>query len=122
LKNDSVGIPYKRAETDKDDVAMSSNYERSNNRSFTQLYTDVMYHKITSMCLNPNEEQIIFGTNNNQLISLKINLEKPSDEAMPYDYLITSFHSKHVSSLDTCIQKQLVATCSVDRTVRLWNY
>jgi len=62
-----------------------------------------MYRKITSMCLNPNEEQIIFGTDNNQLVSLKINLEKPSDELMPYDYLITSFHSKHVSSLDTCI-------------------
>lgn len=65
MKNDSIGIPYKRAETDKDDVVMSSLYERSHDQRFILLYNDVMYHKVTSMCLNPNEEQIIFGTDNN---------------------------------------------------------
>jgi len=55
-----------------------------------------MYHKIVSMCLSPTEEQLIFGTEMNQIISVKINLDKPSDESMPYDYLVTSFHSKSI--------------------------
>ena len=41
---------------------------------------------------------------------------------MPFDYLITSFHSKYVTGLDTCIKKQIIATCSFDRTVRLWGF
>lgn len=64
-----------------------------------------MYHKMTNMCLSPNEEQIIFTTDANQIITVKINLEKPTDESMPYDYLITSFHSKPITSLDFCIKK-----------------
>jgi len=27
-----------------------------------------------------------------------------------------------VTGLDTCIRKQLIATCSLDKTVRIWNY
>ena len=41
---------------------------------------------------------------------------------MPYDYLVTSFHSKAVVSLDTCIKKQIIATCSIDRSLRLWSH
>jgi len=36
--------------------------------------------------------------------------------------LISSFHSKPIFGLDVCIKKELVATCSSDRTVRLWSY
>lgn len=36
--------------------------------------------------------------------------------------MISSFHSKPIFGLDVCIKKELVATCSSDRTVRLWSY
>jgi cilia- and flagella-associated protein 57 len=32
------------------------------------------------------------------------------------------FHRKEVTGLDICIRKQLIATCSSDHTVRIWNY
>ena len=32
------------------------------------------------------------------------------------------FHSSAVVGLDTCLRKPLVATCSSDRSVRIWNY
>jgi len=64
-----------------------------------------MYNKITHMTLSPKEDCLLFSTDNSQIISVKINLEKPTDEAFPYDYLVTSFHSKQIHGLDICIKK-----------------
>ena len=33
-----------------------------------------------------------------------------------------SFHSEAISGIDVCIRKQLIATTSKDRSVRIWNY
>ena len=41
---------------------------------------------------------------------------------MPYHYLVTSFHSRAVVGLNTCLKKQMIATCSVDRSLRLWSH
>ena len=39
-----------------------------------------------------------------------------------FDFLAQSFHSAPLSGMDVCLRKPLVATCSLDRTVRVWNY
>ena len=52
---------------------------------------------------------------------MAINIERPSDDAK-YEYLIYPFHSRAVHGMDVCIKKYLVATCSIDKTVRIWNY
>jgi len=39
-----------------------------------------------------------------------------------FEVLAQSFHSSEVTGLDVCIRKPLVATCSVDKSVRVWNY
>lgn len=65
MKSDTIGIPYKRVESDRDDLMMLNDYERSTEMHKKNLSSDVMYHKITSMCLSPNEEQLIFGTDMN---------------------------------------------------------
>jgi WD40 repeat protein len=36
--------------------------------------------------------------------------------------LVTPFHDGAILSLSTCARRPLVATCGVDRTVRIWNY
>jgi WD40 repeat protein len=36
--------------------------------------------------------------------------------------LICPFHSHPIFGMDVCLKKQIVATCSSDRTVRVWNY
>lgn len=33
-----------------------------------------------------------------------------------------NFHSKEITGLDVCIRKQLVVTCSKDKSVKIWNY
>ena len=39
-----------------------------------------------------------------------------------FDFLAQSFHSAPLTGMDVCLRKPLVATCSLDRTVRVWNY
>ena len=54
-------------------------------------------------------------------MKVSINLERPHED-QKYEHLISSYHSKQIHGLDVCIKKELVATCSSDRTVRLWSY
>jgi hypothetical protein len=51
---------------------------------------------------------------------INISLERPTDDAK-YEYLICPFHSRSIQGMDICIKKNLVATCSIDKTVRIWN-
>jgi len=53
-------------------------------------------------------------------MKVNVNLERPSDESK-YEYLIYPFHSRAIQGLDICIKKNHVATCSIDKTVRIWN-
>ena len=43
-------------------------------------------------------------------------------EEATFEPLIYSFHSSAITGLDVCIRKPLVATCSLDHSVRVWNY
>ena len=44
------------------------------------------------------------------------------EEDKPYEWLVYPFHSSHINGLDLCLKKQLVATCSHDNSIRIWNY
>ncbi|KAG9354407.1 hypothetical protein JZ751_001116, partial [Albula glossodonta] len=39
-----------------------------------------------------------------------------------FDFLTESFHSDTITGLSICYRKPIVATCSVDRSVRIWNF
>jgi len=54
-------------------------------------------------------------------MKVNVNLERPSDDAK-YEYLIYPFHSRAIHGMDVCIKKNLVGTCGIDKTVRIWNY
>lgn len=45
-----------------------------------------------------------------------------SDPTIKVEYVHCSFHSKEVTGLDVCIRKQLIVTCSLDKSIRIWNY
>ncbi|XP_029815632.1 LOW QUALITY PROTEIN: cilia- and flagella-associated protein 57 [Manacus vitellinus] len=78
---------------------------------------------ITCICFSPSEETMVISTNKNQLymfpmVSTKLIREKTSYFA----YLNFPLHSDSITGLDMCIWKPILATCSLDRSVRIWNY
>jgi len=76
---------------------------------------------IKSIDLSTTEDTVIFSTDNSQLFKMSINLERPTDE-VDYDYLVHSFHSRPINGMDVCVKKPFIATCSSDRTVKIWSY
>lgn len=96
-------------------------------RRFKELYTQLeqpyqlMHFPITSMALTSTEDSMFFITENNQLLKVNLALDD-SDQHPKFDYVICNFHSQAITGMDVCIRKQLVVTCSKDKTIRIWNY
>lgn len=78
-------------------------------------------YPVTSMALTSTEDQLFFITENNQLLRLGLALDGTDDKSK-FDYVICNFHSQAITGMDVCIRKQLVVTCSKDKTIRIWNY
>ena len=71
--------------------------------------------------ISQGEDAILLTTDNKQLIKCVVNLDNKSDE-VNYDYVVYNFHSRSINGMDTCIKKNIVATCSIDKTVKIWSY
>eukprot|EP00967_Tisochrysis_lutea_P077403 scaffold105095_cov27-Tisochrysis_lutea.AAC.1 len=79
--------------------------------------------KIKSLAVTPSEDQLICSLANSQVYVLTLsNADILKADEMNFELLSQSFHGQSVTGLDTCIRKPLVATCSLDRSVRIWNY
>jgi WD40 repeat protein len=106
-------------------VPYSTLYEDSNIKkhgSFNpKLMTHMMKSSIVSMTLSSNENNLIFTTESNQILRTEINVDRKCDDSK-YDFLIFPFHSGTINGLDVCLKKTLIASCSSDNTVRIWNY
>ncbi|XP_040087391.1 cilia- and flagella-associated protein 57 isoform X2 [Oryx dammah] len=78
---------------------------------------------VLCMCFSPSEETLIASTSKSQLYSITMSLTEISKgEPAHFEYLMYPLHSASITGLDTCIRKPLIATCSVDRSIRIWNY
>lgn len=44
-----------------------------------------------------------------------------SDHA-EFEYMNYSNHHSSITGVDVCIRKPIIATCSTDRSVRIWNF
>ncbi|XP_067892983.1 cilia- and flagella-associated protein 57 isoform X2 [Heterodontus francisci] len=85
--------------------------------------THAEQQEILTLCLSPSEETLIASTNKNQLYSITLSsAEINKGELANFEFLSQSFHSNVITGLDICIRKPLIATSSVDRSIRLWNY
>lgn len=76
-----------------------------------------------SLALCPSEDRLCAVTSDNQLYEVKINSQHKDNGMNP---VISMFHgpglnSGGITGMDTCVRKPLVATCGMDRTVRVWN-
>ncbi|XP_018422114.1 PREDICTED: cilia- and flagella-associated protein 57 isoform X1 [Nanorana parkeri] len=79
--------------------------------------------EVLCMCLSPSEETVLVSTNKSQLYSIALSSAEISkgDDAV-FEFLTESWHSSSITGLSICIRKPLIATCSLDRSVRIWSY
>nr|XP_021500230.1 cilia- and flagella-associated protein 57 [Meriones unguiculatus] len=78
---------------------------------------------VLCLCFSPSEETLIASTNRNQLYTITMSLTEISKgEPAQFEYLLYPMHSAAITGLDTCVRKPLIATCSLDRSIRIWNY
>ena len=104
-------------------VATWPNVDPKEEKKYPELFLSIMASRIKCIALSSNDDTLVFSTANNQLMKVNVNLEKKMNESsIKYEYLIYPFHSRAISGLDVCIKKNLVATCSIDKTVRIWSY
>ncbi|KAK7907413.1 hypothetical protein WMY93_016025 [Mugilogobius chulae] len=79
--------------------------------------------EIHSLCISPAEETIVISTDRGQLYSATLSsTHKNKEGEAHFEFLNQSFHSKPITGLSACLRKPIVATCSLDRSVRIWNY
>ncbi|XP_063772106.1 cilia- and flagella-associated protein 57-like isoform X2 [Pseudophryne corroboree] len=79
--------------------------------------------EVLCVCLSPSEENIVISTNKSQLYSIALSsaeITKLNDAH--FEFLTESWHSSAITGLSVCIRKPLIATCSVDHSVRIWNF
>ncbi|NXT29628.1 CFA57 protein, partial [Syrrhaptes paradoxus] len=78
---------------------------------------------IICICFSPSEETVVVNTNKNQLYMFSmLSDDLMKEKAAYFAYLNFSLHSASITGLDICIWKPILATCSLDRSVRIWNY
>lgn len=65
---------------------------------------------------------ILISTESNQLYYIDIQNDNSLGDGNNYKFLLSPFHSEDITCLDVSRLKQLVATCSRDRYIRIWNY
>jgi hypothetical protein len=77
---------------------------------------------ITSIALSPNEELLCCATSDGQIITAPaVNAKNISPSNL--NYSIAPFHGpKSVVGMDVATKKPIMATCSKDNTLRIWNF
>ncbi|XP_076829140.1 cilia and flagella associated protein 57 [Brachyhypopomus gauderio] len=79
--------------------------------------------EISTLCLSPSEETLAASTVRGQLYHVTLSsAEMSKGEQACFEFLSHSFHSGAITGLSVCIRKPLIATCSLDRSIRIWNF
>ncbi|XP_032302082.1 cilia- and flagella-associated protein 57 isoform X2 [Coturnix japonica] len=90
---------------------------------FTTVPKPLRRQDIICICFSPSEKTMVASTNKNQLYMFTMpTTDYLKEESSHFEYLHFPLHSAEVTGLDTCIRRPIVATCSVDKSVRVWNY
>ena len=79
--------------------------------------------KVTNVAVSPSEDSLACTLANHQMFVLPLSsTDMFKSEEMHFEPLATDVHSGCISGLDTCVRKPLIATCGLDRSVKVWNY
>uniref|UniRef100_A0A3B3T671 Cilia and flagella associated protein 57 n=1 Tax=Paramormyrops kingsleyae TaxID=1676925 RepID=A0A3B3T671_9TELE len=86
-------------------------------------FSQAKQQEILTLCISPSEETLAASTDSGQLYSISLSsAEMCKEEQVHFEFLSHFFHSDAVTGLSVCSRKPLVATCSVDCSVRIWNF
>jgi len=115
---------FEKSGDDKEVYARSKTLRITNSTQYKELSETYLDHKILNFNLSPSNENLVLSTSSSQIFTLNISssdiLQKEDD--IKFEYLSIPFHSKPITGMSTAIRKPIVATCSTDKTVRVWNY
>ncbi|MCJ8731889.1 hypothetical protein PDJAM_G00204930 [Pangasius djambal] len=79
--------------------------------------------EIATMCISPSEETLATSTDRGQIYLIALaSAEMSKGMRAHFEFLSHSFHSGIITGLSVCIRKPLIATCSMDHSIRIWNY
>ena len=79
--------------------------------------------QVKNLTVSATEETLLCSMEDNQIFSLALsNIEIMKAEEMNFTHMAQDFHIESITGLDTCTRKPIIATCSSDHTVRLWNH
>jgi cilia- and flagella-associated protein 57 len=69
---------------------------------------------------SPNEQYVVATTSFNDIIQIGVNIKDL--ESQTVKHLIAPFHSDSIEGMDVCVNKPYIITCSVDKSLRVWDY
>jgi len=78
---------------------------------------------IVGLSISTQEETLAAFFSSNQVAMFPISNIDILKEADDHFQMVGSgYHSQAISGIDVCVRKPLVATCGLDKSVRIWNY
>jgi hypothetical protein len=114
------GAIYKLEEKNSGEKS-SISYERiSNNPKFISNLPKMEVHCISIHHSTGNA--IVISSESSQLYYIDIQSDNALFDGNNYKPFLCSFHSEEINCLDVAKVKPLVATCSRDRCIKIWNY
>lgn len=76
---------------------------------------------ISNIYINDSKAVLIASTNRSIIYFFCLkNLS--ADRLNEFELLIENYHSDSITSFDMCVRKSWIVSCSLDRTVIIWNY
>lgn len=79
--------------------------------------------EIVNLTVSPSEETLVCSTKTSQLYCITMSTaDLGKGDIATFELLSQAFHRGVITGMDVCIRKPLIATCGLDRSVRIWNY
>lgn len=115
------GIIIKLEEKQQSDKVI--NYERVQNATkFVQNLPRMEVHHLSINHFSNSSSGIFISTETSQLYYIELINDNSLSDGNNFKHFLCSFHSEEITCLDVSKIKQLVVTCSKDKTIRIWNY
>ncbi|TSL47590.1 Cilia- and flagella-associated protein 57 [Bagarius yarrelli] len=76
--------------------------------------------EISYISMNPSEETLAITTDQGQVYHIELDFAET--EQAKFEFLFHSLHTGSITGMSVCESKPLIATCSTDNSVRIWNF